>query len=119
MGDHDVGQTVCVLDQAPIAIEAIEGPDACIRRAGELCRGKGFTVVKVAKPRQDMRFDVPTVGVSTLRSIAAAGGQALAIEAERTILLDAGDFHRVADELRISVVAMTGSAVANGRRRAA
>ncbi|MBX3432362.1 MAG: UDP-2,3-diacylglucosamine diphosphatase LpxI [Pirellulales bacterium] len=109
MGDLDIGQTVCVMDQAPLAVEAIEGTDACIRRAGELCGGRGFTVVKVAKPRQDMRFDVPTVGVKTLQSIAAAGGHVLAVEADRTILLDAADFHRIADELRISVLAVPGS----------
>jgi UDP-2,3-diacylglucosamine hydrolase len=89
MGRLDVGQTVCVKDQAVLAVEAIEGTDECIRRAGDLCRQGGFTVVKVAKPQQDMRFDVPTVGLNTLESIAAAGGRVLAIEAERTILLDA------------------------------
>ena len=73
MGGLDIGQTVCVKDQAVLAVEAIEGTDACIRRAGELCRQGGFTVVKVAKPQQDMRFDVPTIGVSTLETIAAAG----------------------------------------------
>ena len=73
MGGLDVGQTVCVKDQAVLAVEAIEGTDACIRRAGELCRQGGFTVVKVAKPQQDMRFDVPTVGAGTLESIAAGG----------------------------------------------
>jgi DUF1009 family protein len=106
LGGIDVGQTVCVKDQAVLALEAIEGTDACIRRAGELCRQGGFTVVKVAKPRQDMRFDVPTVGVSTLEAIAAAGGRVLAIEAERTILLDAWQFHAEAERLKISVVAL-------------
>jgi len=106
MGGLDVGQTVCVKDQAVLAIEAIEGTDACIRRAGDLCRQGGFTVVKVAKPRQDMRFDVPTIGTSTLESLAAAGGRVLAIEADRTILLDARLFHDAAQRLRISVVAI-------------
>ena len=103
-----MGQTVCVKDQAVLAVEAIEGTDLCIRRAGELCRQGGFTVVKVAKPQQDMRFDVPTVGVKTLESLAAAGGQILAIEADSTILLDSQEFQAAAARLKLSVVAMHG-----------
>ncbi len=105
MGRLDVGQTVCVKDQIVIAVEAIEGTDLCIRRAGQLCRRGGFTVVKVAKPQQDMRFDVPTVGVKTLESIAESGGKVLALEADRTILLDGEEFIHAADRLKISVVA--------------
>lgn len=112
MGGLDVGQTVCVKDQAVLAIEAIEGTDLCIRRAGELCRQGGFTVVKVAKPQQDMRFDVPTVGLATLESIASAGGRVLAIEADRTILLDARMFHETARRLRLAVVALRPEATA-------
>ena len=85
--------------------EAIEGTDACIRRAGQLCQAGGFTAVKVAKPQQDMRFDVPTVGVQTLQSLADSGGKTLAIEADRTILLDYEQFCRTAQRLGISVVA--------------
>jgi DUF1009 family protein len=106
MGLLDVGQTVCVKDQAVLAVEAIEGTDECIRRAGDLCRQGGFVVVKVAKPQQDMRFDVPTIGLNTLESIAAAGGRVLAVEAERTILLDARLFHQTAQRLKLSVVAL-------------
>jgi DUF1009 family protein len=106
IGRLDVGQCVVVKDQTVIAVEAIEGTDACIRRAGDLCRGGGFTVVKTAKPQQDMRFDVPTVGVWTLESMAAAGGKVLAIEAGRTILVDEADFIRFANEHRIAVVAL-------------
>jgi len=112
MGGLDVGQTVCVKNQAVIAVEAIEGTDACIRRAGELCKAGGFTVVKVAKPQQDMRFDVPTVGLKTLQSLADAGGRVLAIEADRTILLDQDQFCRAADRLKLSVVALRESAAA-------
>jgi DUF1009 family protein len=112
MGALDIGQTVCVKDQAVLAVEAIEGTDECIRRAGELCRQGGFTVVKVAKPQQDMRFDVPTVGLNTLESIAAAGGQILAIEADRTILLDAALFQAAAARLKLSVVALRQEAEA-------
>jgi DUF1009 family protein len=106
LGGLDVGQTVCVKDQAVLAVEAIEGTDECIRRAGELCRQGGFTVVKVAKPQQDMRFDVPTVGTGTLETIAAAGGRVLAIEADRTILLDAPLFRDAAGRLKLTVVAL-------------
>ena len=88
MGELDVGQSVAVKDQAVMAVEAVEGTDLCIKRAGELCRAGGFTVVKVAKPQQDMRYDVPTVGLKTLETMAAAGGRVLAIEAGRTILLE-------------------------------
>ena len=91
MGRLDVGQSVAVRDRAVLAVEAIEGTDAAIRRAGELCRPGGFVVVKVAKPQQDMRFDVPTVGPSTIQSIKAAGGKVLAIEADKTILIDEAD----------------------------
>jgi DUF1009 family protein len=112
LGAADVGQTVCVKDQAVLAVEAIEGTDACIRRAGDLCRQGGFVVVKVAKPQQDMRFDVPTVGTGTLESIAAAGGRVLAIEAARTILLDAAMFRQTAERLKLSVVALDEPATA-------
>ena len=112
MGALDIGQTVCVKDQAVLAVEAIEGTDECIRRAGELCRQGGFSVVKVAKPQQDMRFDVPTVGLNTLESIAAAGGRVLAIEAQRTILLDARLFQDAAERLKLSVVALRKEAAA-------
>jgi DUF1009 family protein len=106
MGALDIGQSVCVKDRAVLAVEAIEGTDACILRAGKLCSKRGFTVVKVAKPQQDMRFDVPTVGVSTLRTMLAAGAGVLAIEAGRTILLDDAEFRQFAARHRLSVVAL-------------
>jgi DUF1009 family protein len=106
LGGLDVGQSVCVKDRAVLAVEAIEGTDACILRAGELCKKGGFTVVKVAKPQQDMRFDVPTVGVRTLRTMVAAGARVLAIEAGRTILLDDCQFRQFADNHKLSVVAL-------------
>ena len=105
MGRLDVGQSVCVKNRAVVAIEAIEGTDQCIRRAGELCRG-GFTVVKVAKPRQDMRFDVPTVGVGTLESMIAARAGVLVIEADRTIVLDEPEFLALAKRAGLSIVAL-------------
>jgi DUF1009 family protein len=111
MGRLDIGQCVVVKDQTVIAVEAIEGTDECIRRAGILCRGGGFTVVKTAKPQQDMRFDVPTVGVWTLEAMAAAGGKLLAIEASRTILVDEPEFIRFANQHGIAIVAMESDAV--------
>ena len=110
MGGLDIGQSICVKDQTVIAVEAIEGTDLCIRRGGELCQAGGFTVVKVAKPQQDMRFDVPTVGVKTLETMASAGASVLAIEANRTILLDQHDFCAEAKRRDIAVVAFSESA---------
>jgi UDP-2,3-diacylglucosamine hydrolase len=105
IGRLDVGQSVAVRERAVLAVEAIEGTDAAIRRAGELCPAGGIVVVKVAKPQQDMRFDVPTVGPSTIQSMKAAGGMALAIEADRTILIDEAETIRLADEFGIAIVA--------------
>jgi DUF1009 family protein len=105
MGRLDIGQSVVVKERAVLAVEAIEGTDAAIKRAGELCRRGGFTVVKVAKPKQDMRFDVPTVGRSTIETIHQAGGTVLAVEGERTILLDAPETIALADRLGMSIVA--------------
>jgi DUF1009 family protein len=105
MGRLDVGQSVAVRERAVLAVEAIEGTDAAIRRAGELCPAGGIVVVKVAKPQQDMRFDVPTVGPSTIQTLKAAGGTALAIEADRTILIDEAETVRLADQAGIAIVA--------------
>ena len=107
MGRLDIGQSICVKDMAVLAVEAIEGTDACIHRAGQLCQSGGFTIVKVAKPQQDMRFDVPTVGVRTLRTMVAAGAKVLAIEGGRTILLDDEEFRAYAAEHKLSVVALS------------
>lgn len=86
IGKLDLGQTVVVKDRAPVAVEAIEGTDQTILRAGELA-GRGTVVVKVAKPRQDFRFDVPTVGPETIRSLVSAGSSALAVEAGKTLIV--------------------------------
>ena len=108
LGRLDIGQTVVVQGQAVLAAEAIEGTDECIRRAGRLCPSGGFTVVKVSKPQQDMRFDVPTIGVSTLQTVAQAGGRVLAIEADKTILLDQSEVVSFAQRYQISLVARNG-----------
>ena len=106
MGRLDIGQTVVVKNQAVMAVEAIEGTDECIRRAGQLCQSGNFTVVKVAKPNQDMRFDVPTIGVGTIQTIHAAGGRLLVIEADKTIVLDQAATIQTADKLGVIVVAL-------------
>jgi DUF1009 family protein len=108
IGRIDIGQSICVKDRSVLAVEAIEGTDACILRAGELCGKGGFTVVKVAKPQQDMRFDVPTVGVRTLRTMVAAGARVLAIEGDRTILLDDVEFRQFAAYQKLSIIALPG-----------
>ena len=112
MGGLDIGQSICVKDRSVLAVEAIEGTDACILRAGDMCKKGGFTVVKVAKPQQDMRFDVPTVGVRTLRTMLAAGANVLAIEGGRTILLDEDEFRQFATQHKISVIAIGDRAAA-------
>ncbi len=106
MGRLDVGQSVIVKDRAAIAIEAIEGTDQCIRRAGELCPKGEFTLVKVAKPKQDMRFDVPTIGLWTVENLHAAGGRVLAIEAGRTIIVDQAKVVEFADRHKLVIVAL-------------
>lgn len=111
MGRLDIGQSVVVNDSAVIAVEAIEGTDQCIRRAGELCR-RGFTVVKVAKPQQDMRFDVPTIGLKTIQTMHEAGGRALAIEAGMTIFLDQQEVIDLADKLGIAIVSVKAEEMA-------
>ena len=100
----DVGQTIVVKDRAVVAVEAMEGTDAAIARAGALA-GKGTRVVKVAKPKQDMRFDVPVVGVKTIQTMRDAGADAMSIDAGRTLILDGEAFARAADEAGIVVVA--------------
>jgi UDP-2,3-diacylglucosamine hydrolase len=111
MGRLDIGQTVVVHDTAVIAVEAIEGTDECIRRAGALCRRGGLTVVKVAKPQQDMRFDVPTIGTQTLQTMRESGVRVLAIEAGMTILLDEPEVVALADKLGISIVSLNADEI--------
>jgi UDP-2,3-diacylglucosamine hydrolase len=105
MGRLDVGQSVAVRERAVLAVEAIEGTDQAILRAGQLCPRGGFVVVKVAKPQQDMRFDVPTVGIQTIETMHQAGARVLAIEAGRTIILDEGDTVAAADRWGITILA--------------
>lgn len=106
LGRLDCGQTVAVKGRAVLALEAVEGTDECIRRAGALCPSGGFTVVKVAKPQQDMRFDVPTIGRGTIETIAAAGGKVLAIEANKTIVIHRDEVEHHAAQHGVTVVAV-------------
>jgi UDP-2,3-diacylglucosamine hydrolase len=99
----DVGQTIVVKHKAVVAVEAMEGTDAVIARAGQIA-GPGTRVIKVAKPGQDMRFDVPVVGVATIEAMRAAGATALTIDAGRTIVMDGGAFIAAADAAGIAVV---------------
>ena len=112
MGRLDIGQTIVVADLAVIAVEAIEGTDEAIRRAGGLCRRGGLTVVKVAKPQQDMRFDVPTIGLDTIHTMQASGARVLAVETGRTILLNRPEVVELADKLGISIVSLHAEEVA-------
>jgi DUF1009 family protein len=100
----DLGQTIVVRSRACVAVEAMEGTDATVRRAGQLARGR-LTVVKVSKPNQDMRFDVPVVGVPTIETMAEAGATCLCITAGKTLMFDREEMLRLAERQRIAVVA--------------
>ena len=100
----DLGQTIVVRSRAVVAIEAMEGTDAVIRRAGELVHRKELTVIKVSKPAQDMRFDVPVVGLPTIDAMVAAGATALALDAHKTLVFDRDQLAKAADRHRIAVV---------------
>jgi len=99
----DIGQTIAVKSAAVVAVEAMEGTDAVIARAGELA-GPGVSVIKVSKPGQDMRFDVPVVGVATIRAMVAAKATALSVDAGRTLLIDGASVIKAADAAGIAVV---------------
>ncbi len=110
----DLGQTVVIAAQACVAVEAMEGTDATIERAGSLMRrhqdrastlSRSLTVVKVAKPAQDMRFDVPVIGLATIEAMARAGATCLAVDAGRTLLFDAAAIVAAADQAGIAIVA--------------
>ncbi len=104
MGRLDIGQSVTVRDRTVLAVEAIEGTDACIARTASLCPRGGFTLVKVAKPQQDMRFDLPTIGPRTIAIMQKAGGTAIAIEAGKTILIDREKTLAAANQAGIVIV---------------
>lgn len=101
----DLGQTIVVKNRAVVAVEAMEGTDATIRRAGELARKPPLSVVKVAKPNQDMRFDVPVVGPATVRAMVEARATALSITARKTLLLDRDELLSLANKSKIAIIA--------------
>ena len=114
LAQYDIGQTVVIAESACVAVEAMEGTDATIRRAGELMKtlsepastlSRELTVVKVAKPNQDMRFDVPVVGVPTIEAMRDAGSTCLALDAGKCLLLDGDAMLHAADAAGISIVA--------------
>ncbi len=101
----DIGQTVVIADRACVAVEAMEGTDETIARAGRFANGKPLVVVKVSKPQQDMRFDVPVIGLPTVKSMGEAGATALAIDASRTLLFDRNRLIETADAAGIAIQA--------------
>ena len=114
LAEYDIGQTVVIAEAACVAVEAMEGTDATIERAGEIMKSlesegeastlsRALTVVKIAKPSQDMRFDVPVVGVTTIETMARAGASCLALDAGRCLLLDGEAIVRAADAAGIAV----------------
>ncbi|MEW6601633.1 MAG: UDP-2,3-diacylglucosamine diphosphatase LpxI [Nitrospirota bacterium] len=106
IGGLDIGQTVVVKKMAVMAVEAIEGTDEAILRGGSLAQ-KDAVVIKVSKPRQDMRFDVPAVGLDTLRSMKKAGAKVLALEASKCIIVDKEHFLKEADKAGIAVIGIS------------
>ena len=120
LAEYDIGQTVVIAEAACVAVEAMEGTDAAIERAGALMRSlhvesepvgdgstlsRALTVVKIAKPKQDMRFDVPVIGMKTIETMARAGASCLAVDAGRCLLLDGEAMTRAADDAGIAVCA--------------
>jgi UDP-2,3-diacylglucosamine hydrolase len=118
LAEYDIGQTVVIAEAACVTVEAMEGTDATIERAGQLMRSlesesqakastlsRALTVVKVAKPKQDMRFDVPVIGVKTIETMARASASCLAVDAGRCLLLDGEAMTRAADDAGIAVCA--------------
>jgi DUF1009 family protein len=105
IGKLDIGQTVVVKDQAVLAVEAIEGTDEAIRRGGRLC-GHGAVIVKVCKPLQDLRFDLPAIGPQTINTMKQVGALCLAVEADKTIVIERETVVREANRAGITIVAL-------------
>ena len=104
MGRLDIGQSIAVKEQEVIAVEAIEGTDQMIKRAAELCRSGGWCHIKVGKPNQDMRFDVPTIGPDTIENLHRSGAKVLCVEARKTLMVDRDALLRLADKYGMIVV---------------
>jgi UDP-2,3-diacylglucosamine hydrolase len=117
LAEHDIGQTVVIAESACVAVEAMEGTDEAIERAGQIMRSlhgdpstlsRALTVVKIAKPKQDMRFDVPVIGVKTIEVMQAAGASCLALDAEKCLLLDGQKVIDAANAAGIAIFAEGG-----------
>ncbi|MGN6546683.1 MAG: LpxI family protein [Aureliella sp.] len=118
MGRLDIGQSIIVRDQTVLGVEAIEGTDALIARMPAVCPRGGFKLVKLAKPQQNIRLDVPTIGLRTVEQLHRAGGTAIAIEAGKTIFVDREQTLRRANQLGIALVSLTSAEqLVAGRRR--
>lgn len=104
VGELDIGQAIAVSNKDIIAVEAIEGTAKMIKRAGELCKKGGWTLIKAAKPNQDLRFDVPCVGVDTIQSLADNKAKCLVVEAGKTIIIDKPETIKLANKLKIPIV---------------
>jgi DUF1009 family protein len=113
LAQHDIGQTVVIAESACVAVEAMEGTDATIERAGQIMRSlhgdasilsRALTVVKIAKPNQDMRFDVPVIGVKTIEVMHAAGATCLAVDAGKCLLLDGDKVIDTANAVEIAII---------------
>jgi len=104
LGELDIGQAIAVREKEVIAVEAIEGTAKMIVRAGLLCKKGGWTLIKTAKPQQDMRFDVPCVGPDTIKSLHECGGKCLVVEKDKTIIIDKPETIELANQLGISIV---------------
>jgi DUF1009 family protein len=107
----DIGQTIAVKHQAVVAVEAMEGTDEVIARAGDLA-GPGVRIIKVAKPNQDMRFDVPVVGIATIQAMRLAGANALSVDAGKTLMIDGDAIIASANEAGLTIVGRASQATA-------
>jgi DUF1009 family protein len=121
LAQHDIGQTVVIAESACVAVEAMEGTDATIERAGEIMRSlhgdastlsRALTVVKIAKPNQDMRFDVPVIGVKTIEVMQAAGATCLAVDAGKCLLLDGEKVIEAANRAGVAIISDEGKGTA-------
>ena len=112
----DIGQTVVIADRACVAVEAMEGTDETIERAARFANGRPLVVVKVSKPGQDMRFDVPVVGLPTVETMKRTGATALAVDAARTLLFDRAKLIELADTAEIAIQAFSPDQVAEPKR---
>ena len=120
LAQYDIGQTVVVAENACVAVEAMEGTDATIERAGKIMGSldaeastlsRALTVIKIAKPNQDMRFDVPVIGVMTIEVMRAAGASCLAIDAGKCLLLDGDTIITAADAAEIAIVGINAKSL--------